>query len=157
MEMEATKDGVRTAYSERRLSTDGYSGFSVKSGKRRSLIGAISSGMLHGAAMGLPLSTMDYQDEPVEFVASMIGFDATYDVIAEWVGRETLHVDGRDIEAWLIDVEWHHRESVDVYPSGPDASGGRYWVVADPPEGVPYVPRYRTDTYIVDFAAADPD
>ena len=34
---------------------------------------------------------------------------------------------------------------------GPDASGGRYWVVPEPPDGFPYVPRYKTDTYAVEF------
>jgi len=50
-----------------------------------------------------------------------------------------------------VDVEWHHRESGDVYLPGPDASGGRYWIVTEPPAGFPYVPRYKTDTYAVEF------
>lgn len=83
----------------------------------------------------------------------MVGFDATYDVIAVWAGKETLDFHGQKIEARLIDVEWHHRESGDVYPPGPDASGGRYWVVPNPPSGFPYVPRYQTDTYAVEFTA----
>lgn len=53
------------------------------------------------------------------------------------------------VEVLLVDVEWHHNESGDVYPLGPNASGGRYWIVTDPPPGIPYVPQYRTDTYLV--------
>ena len=151
METEATMNGERLAYAERVLTEDGYSGIAVKGADSKQLQGSISSRMLHGGALGLPLAAMAYASEPVAFPASMVGFDATYDVIAEWAGKEKLQFEGREIEAWLVDVEWHHRESGDVYPPGPDASGGRYWVVASPPAGYPYVPRYKTDTYAVEF------
>lgn len=151
MEMSATKDGNRMVYVERQFSPGGYSGVAIKGEDRKELKGKISSNMLHGGAMGLPLATMDKQTEPVEFLASMVGFDATYDVVANWAGKEVLVFEGQQIETLLIDVEWRHRESGDVYPPGPDASGGRYWVVPNPPEGFPYVPRYKTDTYAVEF------
>ena len=86
-----------------------------------------------------------------ELIASMMNFDASYLVRAEWVGSEMLDFQGRQIEAWLVDIEWHHQELGDIYPPGPNASGGRYWVVPDPPDGFPYVPRYKTDTYAVEF------
>ncbi|MGI9234852.1 MAG: hypothetical protein ACR2RD_14555 [Woeseiaceae bacterium] len=151
MEVEATMDGSRLVYVEREFDADGYTGFTMQGDQSKTLQGSISANMLHGGAMGLPLAAMNFQEEPVEFLASMVGFDATYTVNAEWVGREMLEFDGQKIESWLIDVEWHHRESGDVYPPGPDASGGRYWVVPSPPEGYPYVPRYKTDTYAVEF------
>jgi hypothetical protein len=123
----------------------------VRGEETQELSGSITSDMLNGAALGLPLATLGYQKQPLEFMASMMSFDGTYNVTAEWVGKETLTFDGENVEAWLIDVEWHHRESGDIYPPGPDASGGRYWVVNDPPDGFPYVPRYQTDTYNVEF------
>jgi len=144
-------DGGRLAYSQSDLSTDGYTGNSVRGGEERNLEGKITSNMLAGSSLGLPLATLAYQSEPLEFLASMMSFDASYRVIAEWVGRETLSHEGKQVEAWLVDVEWHHKKLADVYPAGPDASGGRYWVVADPPDGFPYVPRYKTDTYAVEF------
>lgn len=151
MEMEVTKDGTRVAYAERQFTAEGYSGYVERGGDKTALEGTINSKMLHGGAMGLPLATMDFQSEPLEFMASMVAFDGTYRVIAEWAGKETLEFEGQEIVAWLIDVEWHHIESGDIYPPGPDASGGRYWVVPDPPTGFPYVPRYKTDTYAVEF------
>lgn len=154
METRATgPDGSALLRSERELTTDGYRGAEARGGETKQMQGAISSMMLDGGLLGLPLSTMTFQEEPVEFLASMIKFDASYRVIAEWVGRDTLEFGGREIEAWLIDVEWHHREQGDVYPPGPNAGGGRYWVVPDPPDGFPYVPRYKTDTYAVEFTA----
>ena len=151
MEMEATRDGERLAYTERQLNAEGYSGVAIRGDTSQQLSGNVSSIMLHGGAMGLPLATVDFQEEPVRFLASMIAFDGTYDVIATWIGKETLLFDGEKVDSWLIDVEWHHRESGDVYPPGPEASGGRYWVVPEPPDGFPYVPRYKTDTYAVEF------
>ena len=153
MEMEATQDGMRLAYAERQLNAEGYSGTAIRGDTSKPLSGSVSSSMLHGGAMGLPLATMDYQEEPVRFLASMIAFDGTYDVVATWTGKETLLFGSEKVEAWLIDVEWHHRETGDVYAPGPDASGGRYWVVPNPPDGFPYVPRYKTDTYAVEFVA----
>jgi len=151
MEVEATVDGNVVAHIVRELDADGYVGTALRDGETTELKGSISSRMLHGGAMGLPLATMDYQDVPVKFVASMVSFDGTYDVIASWVGKEKIEYQGEDVEAWLIDVEWLHRESADVYAPGPDGSGGRYWVVHRPPAGFPYVPRYQTDTYAVEF------
>ncbi len=151
MEMQATRDGETLIKAERQLTADGYSGVVVQGENSKTLHGAISSNMLHGGAMGLPLATLPDQETPIEFVASMIGFDGTYDVVAEWVGKETLVFEGGEIEASLVDVEWHHRESGDVYPPGPDGSGGRYWIVPNPPAGFPYVPRYKTDSYAVEF------
>lgn len=152
IETEVTKDGDRLVYIEHVLGTDGYSGYRERGEERTEISGKISSNMLHGMAMGLPLAAMDVPDEPVRFLASMVSFDGTYDVVASWSGTETLRIGNADAVAHRVDVEWHHHESGDVYPPGPDASGGRYWIVPDPPPGVPYVPRYRTDTYIVDFA-----
>lgn len=151
MEIEVSRNGALLASTLRQFDADGYTGHSFRGGEHSTDTGSITSNMLHGGAMGLPLATMARQQEPVSFVASMVNFDGTYDVTAEWTGSEVLHVDGTDIEAWLIDVEWHHRESGDVYGPGPDASGGRFWVVPNPPDGFPYVPRYKTDTYAVDF------
>jgi len=151
IETTITRDGVTIAYAERVLDDAGYTGHTLRDGERKEVSGAISSQMLHGMAMGLPLAAMDVPDGPVSFLASMMSFDATYTVIATWVGTETISYDGTEIIAALVDVEWHHRESGDVYPPGPDASGGRYWIVTEPPDGFPYVPRYKTDTYAVEF------
>lgn len=151
MEKELTRDGERLAYTERLLDADGYTGIAFQGEDAKKLNGVITSNMLHGGAMGLPLATMDYQKARVEFLASMVDFDGTYVVSADWVGREYLEFGGQKIETWLIDIEWNHRESGDIYPPGPDASGGRYWVVREPPDGFPYVPRYKTDTYAVEF------
>ncbi|MEM8817618.1 MAG: hypothetical protein AAGE85_17495 [Pseudomonadota bacterium] len=152
IDVSISKDGETLASQRRLLGEDGYTGVATRGEDSQALQGRASRRMMHGAVMGLPLATIDYQPEPVRFTASMVSFDGTYDVIATWVGKETLDVGDLSVDSWLIDVEWHHRESGDVYPPGPDASGGRYWVVQDPPDGVPYVPRYKTDTYAVEFA-----
>lgn len=144
-------DASRKLLAVQELNADGYQGWSALAGARESVQGKINSKMLPGAVMGLPLATLGYQESPLEFSASMMSFDATYRVIVSWVGRETLEYNDQKVEALLVDAEWHHQESGDIYPPGPDASGGRYWLVPKPPEGFPYVPRYQTDTYAVEF------
>lgn len=150
MEQQATgPDGNVLVSVTRDFSEDGYTGESTKGDQVTELGGSINSSMWHGGALGLPLATIDADRYPVEFASSMVAFDGTYRAIATLAGRETLQHEGAPVEALLVDVEWHHIESGDVYPPGPDASGGRYWLVPDPPDNYPYVPQYRTDTYLV--------
>ena len=131
---------------------DGYRGQKEQAGKSKEVSGALNSSMLNAMTMGLPLATLPWQDTPLTFTASMINFDGTYDVIATWTQEEKLDSpDGEQVKVWLLDIEWHHRESGDVYPPGPDSSGGRYWVVPKPTAGMPAVLRYKTDTYAVEF------
>lgn len=144
-------DGTAIVDSAWDLNKDGYSGTTIREGKSQRVAGTISSQMLHGGALGLPLASLPFQDAPLEMLASMMSFDATYRIFATWAGTEMLNHEGQEIEAWLVDIEWHHDELGDVYPPGPDASGGRYWIVPEPPQGFPYVPRYKTDTYAIEF------
>lgn len=146
-------DGNTLAESQFRLTENGYQGSKMKGGQSQDVSGDVSSMQYHGVAFGLPFATLDLPDDlPVELPASMISFDATYRVIATLGGKERLAFNGKVVDAWYVDVEWHHLGLGDIYPPGPDASGGRYWIVNDPPEGVPYVPRYKTDTYIVEIS-----
>lgn len=141
---------VRATFYE--LGPNGYTGHKTTKGNRESVSGDVTSQMYHGMTLGLALATLDPKEAfPVELSASMISFDGEYRVIATMAGRENLMVKGESVEAWMVDVEWHHLGVGDVYPPGPDASGGRYWIIPNPPDGMPYVPRYKTDTYAVEF------
>ena len=144
-------DGKQVASLVHILDATGYTGVMMRGDDSKQLSGKITSKMFHGGALGLPLAAMTKPKEAVSFDASMMGFDATYKVEATWVGTETLMFGDQKILTQLVDVEWHHQESGDIYPPGPDASGGRYWIVSNPPPGFPNVPRYKTDTYAVEF------
>lgn len=144
-------DGSVAARAEHVLTADGYTGRVTRGDQSKEVTGAASSAMMHGGSMGLSLATLDSRVDPLRFSAAMINFDATYKVTATWAGTETLDYQGAKVVAMLVDVEWLHEGLGDIYPAGPDESGGRYWIVADPPEGFPYVPRYKTDTYAVEF------
>ncbi len=142
-------DGVALMHATRVLDSDGYAGLMVRGDDTSELGGAITSDMWHGGALGLPLATIDADDFPVEFASSMMAFDGTYRTVGTLAGQETFTHGNQQVQALLVDVEWHHIETGDIYPPGPDASGGRYWVVADPPAGFAHVPQYQTDTYLV--------
>lgn len=144
-------DGSDQGRVEHELSEDGYHGRMFRGEQHKTVAGSASSEMLHGGVLGLPLAALPFQSQPVEFKASMISMDATYGVTATWAGKETLDISNEKAEAFLIDVDWLHDGLGDVYPGGPDKSGGRYWVVHNPPPGIPYVPRYKTDTYAIEF------
>lgn len=145
-------DGTVAGGAEFDFNATGYSGRKIRGDEQKQVSGALTSAMLPGGALGLPLASLGWQEQPVSFLASMVGFDASYEVTASWVGKEQLQtVDGQSVEAWLVDIEWKHRELGDIYPPGPDGSGGRFWLVTNPPQGFPYVPRYKTDSYAVEF------
>jgi len=148
-----TATGEPVARAEFALGPDGYEGMARRGGKSQQRSGAITRNMYQGAALGLPLATLDPSKAPFIFDASMMGFNATYRVEATLAGTETLRYRGEAVEVVLIDLRWEHNEIGDVYPPGPDASGGRFWIAQSPPEGFPYVPKYKTDSYAVEFIA----
>ncbi|MEM7280482.1 MAG: hypothetical protein AAF438_02450, partial [Pseudomonadota bacterium] len=115
--------------SEREISESGYTGLTQRGDQQKTVSGRITSNMFHGGALGLPLATIVKLSGSVELQASMMQFDGTYDVTVTWQGQHTLKYDGQSIEAYLADVRWHHLESGDIYPPGPQASGGRFWLV----------------------------
>ena len=55
--------------------------------------------------LGQRLATIGYQSRPVAFLASMIGLDATYEVVATWSGTKQIRFDGTAIETRLINAE----------------------------------------------------
>lgn len=148
-----TPDGQTAAEMVHELDDKGYHSLIQQGHQRKTQQGEINTGMFNGVILGLPVALIEPSLYPVKLPASMLVFDAVYDVILTDAGTATLDFDGRPVETRMIDVEWHHLGQGDIYPPGPDASGGRYWVTADPPDGFPYVARYKTDTYAVEFIA----
>lgn len=146
-------DDTELASASYSFDAQGYKGQVIRGDETREVSGdAVTSQQFPGGNFGLALATLDPEkDFPAELPSSMVQFDAGYRVIATVAGQEALETASGSVDAWLIDVEWHHLGTDDVYPGGPDQSGGRYWVVPRPPQGFPYVPRYQTDTYAVEF------
>ena len=152
MELEVNDaDGNLLATSERDLDKTGYTGVLTRREQQPvPLSGSLSSTMYHGAVLGLPLATLDYAHERYRLEASMMMFDARYDVIVTSAGTEELVHGDSSYAVELVDVEWLH-DNGEVYPPGPDGSGGRYWLLRNTPEDLPHVIRYKTDTYAVEF------
>lgn len=154
MELEAVgPDGNTLISSVYELAPDGYSGRVARRNQEVQLVsGTISSGMYHGGVLGLPLATLDFANANFELDASMMMFDAHYKVFARSAGSEKLEHNGDTLTAQLVDIEWHH-DNGDIYPPGPDGSGGRFWLLTDRSEVLPHVLRYKTDSYVIEFLA----
>lgn len=142
-------EGKDLARSERMLSATGYSGWVRRGGETKPVEGSLNSNYFNGASLGMPLSTLDFAHRRYELDAFMMVFDAHYRVFASDAGQETLEHDGQTLPARMVDVEWHH-DNGDVYPPGPDQSGGRFWLLVGPHESLPRVLRYQTDSYAVE-------
>lgn len=147
----STPDGNPAYVAVHHIGTDGYNGYVTRGGETKQVSGSINNQMLHGGTMGLPLASLRRVDGQVSFDASMLQFDGTYKVVAKWVGSETLLVNDQSVTVQWVDVSWLHNESGDIYKMGPNESGGRYWLINEPAEGMPYVLRYQTDTYAIEF------
>lgn len=130
---------------------NGYRAEIFQKGETTAKSGALSSNMYSATTMGLPLSTLAFDEKPVEFTALMTNFDASYAIRATKTGQETIQSDNGAIPVDWIDVEWKHNEIGDIYPPGPDASGGRYWITRSAVDGYPRILRYKTDSYVVEF------
>lgn len=104
--------------------------------------------MFYGMTFGLVLAALPLEEGYVaELPASMPQQRTTYSVRAEVVGKETLTTrSGESVDAWVVATAWKDLASGDVSPGGADASGGAYYVLPNPPEGMPYVPRYVNDS-----------
>ncbi|SIN63180.1 hypothetical protein SAMN02745824_1193 [Parasphingorhabdus marina DSM 22363] len=129
----------------------GYRAEIFQKGETTVKTGALTASMYSAATMGLPLSTLEFGDQTVAFTALMTNFDASYAIQASKTGAEMLETETGQIPVDWIDVTWKHNEAGDIYPPGPDASGGRYWITRTPVEGVPRILRYKTDSYVVEF------
>lgn len=152
MEIEiTTPDGAGDASAIRDIDEEGYTGVTRRGGQQSPASGVINSQMFHGGALGLALQTLDFDHAPYTFDASMMTMNATYVIDATLAGKDKIDFDGQLVDVLLVDVHWVHNESGDIYPPGPDASGGRYWIAENPPENFPHVPRYKTDSYVVEF------
>lgn len=149
----STPDGKVAAQIAHKIGGQGYQSTIQQGGQTQNKQGKINTSMFNGIVMGLPIATLDTSLYPAEISASMLVYDAVYRVILTDAGTDTLSFNGQEVETRMIDVEWHHLGQGDIYPPGPDASGGRYWVNNNPPEGFPYVAKYKTDTYAVEFIA----
>ena len=108
--------------------------------------------MFYGMTFGLVLAALPLEmGYSAELPASMPQGRTTYTVKIEVVGKETVRAAGRTAEAWVVDTEWIDLDSGDVSPGGADSSGGAYYVLPDPPQGFPYVPKYVNDSVRIEL------
>ena len=95
------------------------------------------------AIAGLPLAA-GYQARLPSVMPQLLG---SYWTLISVTGETQFKLDdGTTIDAWQVDVDWLHLESGDVYPGGPDGSGGAYTIAKKIQTGEPRVLRYLTDT-----------
>ncbi len=109
--------------------------------------------MFDGLTFGLVLAALPLKDGFVaELPATMPQMRANYSVRAEVVGKERITTPGGgSVEAWVVATAWKDLASGEVSPGGADASGGAYFVVPNPPKGMPYVPMYVNESLKIEL------
>lgn len=131
---------------------DGYTAIISQGGKIVEKSGNLSNKMYNAIILGIPFAAIDDWDIPIRITGFMTQFDASYTITATQAGKGTVQVGKRDIDVRWIDVQWLHDEIGDVYPAGPDASGGRYWITEKEEQGLPRILRYKTDVYVIEHS-----
>ena len=129
----------------------GYKAVMKRGDKVTRKTGGLNNSMYHAILLGIPLSAIDDWSRPIRMIGMMTQFDASYTLTATRSGTEAISAGGKDSTVSLIDVHWVHNEIGDVYPAGPNASGGRYWITVEAQSKLPRVIRYKTDTYVVEY------
>ncbi|ANM29630.1 hypothetical protein ABI59_08630 [Acidobacteria bacterium Mor1] len=106
------------------------------------LFDASTAGLVLAA---LPLAEGYRSRFAVAFLSPADGTPTFYRMIARTTGRRELT--GHDTYAWNVDVDWAELGTGEISsPGGEDKAGGAYWILTDPPAGLPFVPRYANES-----------
>ncbi len=146
-----TSDGKVVASQHWAFDENGYQAKIFQQGKNHDKTGTLSSKMYDAMILGVPLSTLNFETKAYALKAFMTNFNGTYALVASKTGEATVNHAGKEIALNWIDVKWHHEQSGDIYPAGPDASGGRYWITREAHPDLPRIIRYQTDSYAIEY------
>ncbi len=130
-------------------------------GERVTNRSALPAPMFEGSGLGLALAALPLKDGyearlPVAMNLGLTDALTLYNVHARVVGTETFEWKGKDVEAWVVDVDWADPETGEITSAGgADAPGGAYFVAAKPPKGCPHVVSYRNDSVRIELASEE--
>ncbi len=108
--------------------------------------------MLEAAAHESWMAALPYRDGfSAKIPVMMASAEAKYWAVPRVVGTEEVDLgDGIDHEAWVVELDWWGiGGDTSYFPGGgrndSGGTGGRYWILKDPPPGVGRVFRVRTE------------
>lgn len=105
--------------------------------------------MFDGNNVGLILAALPLvKGYSVRFPVTFLRQNTSYWVVARVKGTRPFD-DGRGgmVTAWEVDTDWVDRNSGQVSAGGVDQAGGTYFVVTEPPDWYPHVPKYINATF----------
>jgi len=116
-------------------------------------VGELPTRMFEGSGLGLVIAALPLEEGydarlPVAMNLGLTEELTLYTVRVRVTGKERFPWKGKKkVEAWIVDVDWEDHDTGEVSAAGGAAlPGGAYFVVPDPPNGFPHVPRYQNDT-----------
>ncbi len=108
--------------------------------------------MLEAAAHDVWMAALTYEDGfTARIPVIMASSGAKHWAVPRVVGTEPVELgDGRRLEAWVVSLDWWGMGGDSSYfpgvrPDGSVGSGGKYWILKDPPRGLGRVFRVRTE------------
>ena len=122
-------------------------------GKIQSRSIMLPADMYYGMSFGgviatLPLETGFKVRMPTVFPS----WDGMYWLELTVAAEETVQApDDETLAVYRVDAEWLNLADGEIYPAGPNSSGGAYYILKNNHKDIPRVWRYVTDTYEVIF------
>ena len=120
--------------------------------------GSLPRASFEGSALGLVLAALPLKQGysarlPIAMSLGLSAELTTYMITARVVGTEKIAVPGgRKLKAWVVEVDWADLETEELSSKGgAEESGGAYYVVTNPPKGLPHVLRYRNEGSSIDL------
>ncbi len=104
-------------------------------------------GQIAGLAMAaLPLAT----DKKWSMPMTIPTMKAEFWLEASVTGKQSMAAhNGQQVEVWVVDALWHNLTDGDVYPGGPEHSGGTYYITVDQQPGQPVVMAYANNSTVI--------
>lgn len=135
-----------------------WKGTTRTGGKEDKSEGTLPAPMFDGNGLGLVLAALPLEEGfsarlPVAMTLGLATEWTQYEVVARVVAEEFVEgPKGKEVQAWVVDVDWIDPVSGEVTSAGGmDAPGGAYFIVTSPPKGFPHVARYQNDSGTIEL------
>ncbi len=120
-------------------------------GALKSIEHPLSMPMFDGQIAGLPIASLPLELGKKWSMPMVIPtMKSEYWLEATVTAKKLMAAEnGNELEVWVVDALWHNLTDGDVYPAGPNNSGGTYYINVDQQAGEPVVIAYANQNAVI--------
>ncbi len=119
----------------------------------------LSMPMFDGQIAGLAIASLPLgTDKKWSMPMTIPTLKAEYWLEAKVTDRTLMAAaNGQQVDVWVVDALWHNLTDGDIYPGGPENSGGTYYITADQQAGQPVVMAYANNSALILWDGKKPE